>query len=120
MLPRSPPLPFTHKIFTVWPVRGSTSSILELVLPPAKLVMRRSEPSRFERYRSKSGSSSLSATAGSQRSSRNFKETVEAAATDMFSPTGESVGLTLSYRKSNREPVSVRDLTDDGAKNRVL
>jgi hypothetical protein len=41
--------PFTHSTFTISPVSGSISSILELVLPPAKFVMRRSEPSRFER-----------------------------------------------------------------------
>ena len=49
MLPRSPPEPFTHSTSTGSPVSGSISVTLELVLPPAKLVMRRSEPSRFER-----------------------------------------------------------------------
>src|SRR5208283_3325467 len=49
--PRSPPLPFTASTRTDLPLNGSGSSILELVFPPPKLVMRKSAPSRFERYR---------------------------------------------------------------------
>src|SRR5271155_5477220 len=71
MLPRSPPLPFTHRICFVFPSSGSTCSSFELVFPPPKFVIRRSEPSRFDRYRSNSGASSFAATASSQRSSRN-------------------------------------------------
>src|SRR5271156_4336290 len=72
MLPRSPPEPFTHRTFLVSPSSGSTWSSFELVLPPPKLVMRRSEPSRFDRYRNSSGPSSFDATASSHLSSRNF------------------------------------------------
>ena len=45
----SPPLPFTASTRTGLPVNGSGKSIFELVLPPPKLVMRRSAPSRLER-----------------------------------------------------------------------
>src|SRR5216683_4134261 len=71
MLPRSPPLPFTHRICFVFPSSGSTCSSFELVLPPPKFVIRRSEPSRFDRYLKSSGASSFAAAASSQRSSRN-------------------------------------------------
>src|SRR5258708_29505760 len=71
MLPRSPPLPFPQRISFVFPSSGSTCSSFELVFPPPKFVIRRSEPSRFDRYRSNSGASSFDATASSQRSSRN-------------------------------------------------
>src|SRR6202046_5613749 len=70
MLPRSPPLPFTHRTETSLPVSGSFITTLELVLPPPKFVILRSEPSRFERYRSSSGSSIAAASSVSQRSSR--------------------------------------------------
>ena len=46
---RSPPLPFTAITRCGSPVSGSGRSNFELVLPPPKLVMRRSAPSRFER-----------------------------------------------------------------------
>ncbi len=46
---RSPPLPFTAITRVGAPVNGSGSSNFELVLPPPKLVMRRSAPRRFER-----------------------------------------------------------------------
>src|SRR6266702_1406822 len=71
MLPRSPPLPFTQRICFVFPSSGSTCSSFELVFPPPKFVIRRSEPSRFDRYLSNSGASSFAAIASSQRSSRN-------------------------------------------------
>src|SRR5258708_23806221 len=71
MLPRSPPLPFTQRICFVFPSSGSTCSSFELVFPPPKFVIRKSEPSRFDRYRNNSGSSNFDATASSQRSSRN-------------------------------------------------
>src|SRR5579864_2015186 len=71
MEPRSPPEPFTHRILRVAPSSGSIWSSLELVLPPPKLVMRRSDPRRFDLYLSSSGGSSLEATASSHLSSRN-------------------------------------------------
>src|SRR5438445_10046832 len=71
MLPRSPPLPFTQRICFVFPSSGSTCSSFELVFPPPKFVILRSEPSKFDRYRSNSGASNFAATASSQRSSRN-------------------------------------------------
>ena len=40
---------FDPEDFAVWPSSGSTCSSLELVFPPPKLVMRRSDPSRFDR-----------------------------------------------------------------------
>ncbi len=49
ILPRSPPLPLIHKTSSCFPLSGSTCWIFELVFPPPKLVMRRSEPSRFDR-----------------------------------------------------------------------
>src|SRR5215469_1837273 len=70
MLPRSPPLPFTHRTCFVFPSTGSTWASFELVFPPPKFVILRSDPNRFERYRSNSGSSRFEAAASSQRSSR--------------------------------------------------
>src|SRR5260221_12241814 len=66
---RSPPLPFTASTRTGSPVSGSGSVNFELVLPPPKLVMRRSAPRRFDRYfRSPSGSAaSAAASARLQR-----------------------------------------------------
>src|SRR6185436_12673362 len=66
---RSPPLPFTAMTRTDLPVSGSGSVNFELVFPPPKLVMRRSAPSRFDRYRrSSSGcADSLTASDSSQR-----------------------------------------------------
>src|SRR6187431_3267809 len=70
---RSPPLPFTAMTRRGSPVSGSGRSNFELVLPPPKLVMRRSSPSRFERYRRRSsGEVSLAASRSSQRFFRNF------------------------------------------------
>src|SRR6185312_12285960 len=80
MLPRSPPDPLTHSTSTGAPVNGSTSVIFELVLPPAKFVMRRSEPSRLDRYRKSSASSRVAATVGSHRSSRNASPAAEGEA----------------------------------------
>ena len=65
MLPRSPPEPFTHSTSTAAPLSGSVMPILAEVLPPPKLVMRRSEPSRLERYSSRSGSLMAAARASS-------------------------------------------------------
>src|SRR5213082_1620265 len=70
MLPISPPLPLIHKTFALLPSSGSFSSILELVFPPPKFVIRRSDPSKFERYRSNSDWSRLLATWSSHLSSR--------------------------------------------------
>src|SRR2546430_6659352 len=70
MLPISPPLPLIHKTFALLPSSGSLSSILELVFPPPKFVIRRSDPSKFERYRSNSAWSRLFATWSSHLSSR--------------------------------------------------
>src|SRR6516225_9664729 len=68
--PRSPPLPFTARTRTGRPVNGSGSSILELVLPPPKFVMRKSAPKRLERYRRRARglSDRVSAATLSQRS----------------------------------------------------
>src|SRR6266513_5222787 len=70
MLPISPPLPLIHKTVALLPSSGSFSSILELVLPPPKFVIRRSDPNRFDRYRSNSAPSRRLAIWSSQRSSR--------------------------------------------------
>jgi hypothetical protein len=51
MLPMSPPEPLTHSTCTSAPVSGSFAATLAEVLPPPKLVIRRSEPSRFDRYK---------------------------------------------------------------------
>jgi hypothetical protein len=45
----SPPLPFTQTTVFEVPSSGSFISSLELVFPPPKFVMQRSEPNRFER-----------------------------------------------------------------------
>ena len=49
MDPRSPPEPFTHRTVASWPVSGSFWMTFAEVFPPPKFVIRRSEPSRFER-----------------------------------------------------------------------
>src|SRR6185503_10764639 len=71
---RSPPLPFTAITRAGSPVSGSGRTNFELVLPPPKLVMRRSAPSRLDRYRSSSSGSPARADASvsSQRFCRNF------------------------------------------------
>src|SRR5690349_1530245 len=66
----SPPLPLIHSTCCSLPSSGSCSMILELVLPPPKFVIRRSEPSRLERYLRSSAPLSLRAISLSQRSSR--------------------------------------------------
>src|SRR5205814_6224550 len=71
ILPTSPPLPLIHRILRSEPSSGSRSFIFELVLPPPKFVMRRSEPRRLERYRSSSASLNLRSICSSQRSSKN-------------------------------------------------
>src|SRR5690348_9689410 len=75
MEPRSPPLPFTASTRTGSPVNGSGNSIFELVLPPPKLVIRKSAPSRLERYRKRANwfPDSCSAFPSSHRS---FKRVV--------------------------------------------
>src|ERR1700733_4690169 len=70
MLPRSPPLPFTQRTCFGFESNGSDRSSFELVLPPPKFVIRRSDPKRFDRYLKSSGPSRVPATASSQRSSR--------------------------------------------------
>src|SRR2546421_8228102 len=70
MLPISPPLPLIHKTVVLLPSSGSTSSILELVFPPPKFVIRKSDPNKLDRYRSNSAPSRLLAIWSSQRSSR--------------------------------------------------
>src|ERR1700729_1205821 len=70
MLPKSPPLPFTQRTCFVLPSSGSTCSSFELVFPPPKFVIRRSDPSKFDRYLKSSGPSSFDATASSHRSSK--------------------------------------------------
>src|SRR6185295_7140456 len=66
MVPRSPPDPLTHSTSTSAPVSGSFSLILAEVLPPPKLVMRLSLPSRLERYKRSSAGESRAACASSQ------------------------------------------------------
>src|SRR3989475_6921487 len=56
MLPRSQPEPLTQSTSTSTPLSGSRCITLADVFPPPKLVMRRSEPRRFKRYSSRSGS----------------------------------------------------------------
>ncbi len=46
--PRSPPVPLTARTVTGSPVIGSGSVSFAEVLPPAKFVMRRSDPSRLD------------------------------------------------------------------------
>ncbi len=48
-VPRSPPDPFTHITSTSSRVTGSSRAPFAEVLPPAKLVLRGSEPRRRER-----------------------------------------------------------------------
>src|SRR5918999_6179532 len=80
---RSPPLPFTASTRSGVPVSGSGSSNLELVLPPPKLVIRRSAPRRFERYlrRSSGAPARDAASRSSHRSRRNLVATVTASDT---------------------------------------
>ena len=59
--PRSPPEPLTQSTSTVSPVRGSTAGSLADVFPPPKLVIRRSDPRRLERYCSSSSSERVAA-----------------------------------------------------------
>src|SRR5437660_7127347 len=72
----SPPLPLIQSTFRLAPSSGSAPRIFELVFPPPKFVMRKSDPKRLDRYRSNSGASKLRATFSSHRSSRyrNFSE----------------------------------------------
>src|SRR6266851_9909953 len=70
MLPISPPLPLIHKTVVLLPSSGSISSILELVFPPPKFVIRKSDPNKLDRYRSNSGPPRRFAIWSSQRSSR--------------------------------------------------
>src|SRR5436190_19826556 len=80
---RSPPLPFTAITRVGSPVSGSGSSNFELVLPPPKFVMRKSAPSRLDRYRKRSSGRSCSAAASrsSQRFCRNFVSIVAVSGT---------------------------------------
>src|SRR5580704_3140323 len=71
----SPPLPLTASTRTGCPVNGSGSSIFELVLPPPKFVMRRSAPSKFERYRKRDNGLPSSARACSSLH-KSFKQVV--------------------------------------------
>src|SRR4029077_14187257 len=76
---RSPPLPLIAMTRDVLPVRGALTSSFELVLPPPKFVMRRSAPSRLERYRRSSSASAESAVAS--RSSHRFSRYLVAGLT---------------------------------------
>src|SRR5882757_9154368 len=102
MLPRSPPLPFTQRICCVVPSSGSTCPSFELVFPPPKFVIRRSEPSKFDRYRSNSGASSFAATASSQRSSRNRSPLCDV----MCQPLSKSSPDYHSTRNTNTATIS--------------
>src|SRR5215469_10562257 len=72
MDPMSPPLPLTASTRTGLLVKGSASSILELVLPPPKFVIRRSAPRRLDRYRSRRSSLPCNCFA-SRSSQRSFR-----------------------------------------------
>src|SRR5207249_7752079 len=74
MLPMSPPLPLIHKTVALLPSSGSVPSILELVFPPPKFVMRRSDPNKLDRYLSNSAPSRVLATWSSQRSEEHTSE----------------------------------------------
>src|SRR5580698_4433070 len=78
MLPISPPLPLIQSTFFFERSIGSTSASFELVFPPPKFVILKSDPSRFDRYLNNSAASSLLATFSSQRSSkkRSFSVTL--------------------------------------------
>src|SRR6187455_741287 len=74
---RSPPLPLTASTRAGLPDTGSRRVNFELVLPPPKFVMRRSAPSRLERYRSSSrGRSSIAAAFFSSHRSCNKPDAV--------------------------------------------
>src|ERR1700722_18417756 len=114
MLPRSPPLPFTQRICLAFPSSGSTSSSFELVLPPPKFVILRSEPRRLDRYLNISGASSFAATASSQRSSRNRRSsritrhtigvTAAALPSHLLDVAALREGLQRLRRKPSRRP----------------
>src|SRR6185503_3905930 len=60
---KSPPLPFTASTRAGRPDTGSVRSSFELVLPPPKFVMRKSAPSKLDRYRRSSRGRCSSAAA---------------------------------------------------------
>ena len=64
---RSPPDPLTHSTSTASPVSGSVSEYFDDVLPPPVFVMRRSCPSRFDRYTSRPTGSSPAAVSSSHK-----------------------------------------------------
>src|SRR6186713_473671 len=67
---KSPPLPFTASTRAGNPETGSVRSNFELVLPPPKLVIRKSAPSRLDRYlRSSKGRCSSAAASFSSHKS---------------------------------------------------
>src|SRR5712691_3777930 len=115
---KSPPLPFTARTRTGLPVSGSGSSNLELVLPPPKFVIRRSAPSRFERYRrSASGRDArLAAGRSSQRFCTNFVTPVAVSGTGKLHVVLETTVLGIPsfgggrfeslYRKRSLDRVS--------------
>src|SRR5262245_38778443 len=89
---RSPPLPLTAITRTGSRVNGSSSVNFELVFPPPKLVMRRSAPSKLDRYRSSSSGSSTHRAASSSfhRLSRNFVAVTLASGTSEFQVVEEA------------------------------
>src|SRR5207248_2829327 len=77
------PLPFTAMTRTFSPVSGSRASNFALVLPPPKFVIRRSAPSRFDRYFSRTSGStpSRAASLSSHRLGRSFVSGANASGT---------------------------------------
>src|SRR2546426_12768047 len=118
---KSPPLPFTARTRTGLPVSGSGSVNFELVFPPPKFVMRRSAPSRFERYRrSSSGcAASLAASASSQRF-RKYLVAVEAVSgTRKLHVVLESAIFRVPpIRRDRLEPLDRKRPIDDRARLR--
>src|SRR5262249_59434509 len=89
------PLPFTAITRTGSPVSGSGSSNFELVLPPPKLVIRRSAPRRFDRYRNRFSGSAASAAASLSfhESSRNLVSTAATSGTGALQVIHETAML---------------------------
>src|SRR6266542_1410981 len=94
-------------------------SNFELVFPPPKFVIRRSAPSRFDRYRSKSSGrpSSFAASASSQRFFRYFVSVADVSDTDHRHVFLESrVLLVPRVGRSRLEPLDEKQALDDAAR----
>src|SRR3954470_6386467 len=116
---RSPPLPFTAITRCDWPVRGSAASNFELVFPPPKFVMRRSSPSRFERYRSRSSGddSIFAASRSSHRFCRNVVSLVEISDTGQLHVIEEAAVMRgPAIGGHGLEPLRGKRMLDDPAR----